>query len=97
MYEKKIAIFAKSNLYINEKARRVVARHIKKGLWQQLRKNWDHIDLGEIYPYLRPHEIGWVDAKIQLTPNIEKNFAKLNRKTKGRLSIQELAVEVEKA
>ena len=55
------------------------------------RQYWDAIDAGEIIPNLQPHKKGRVGTKSELTKEIEKNIAKLNRKTKGRLGIRELA------
>ena len=55
------------------------------------RQYWDAIDTGEIYPNLQPHKKGRVGTKSELTKEIEENSAKLNRKTKGKLGIRELA------
>ena len=55
------------------------------------RQYWDAIDAGEIYPNVQPYKKGRVGTKSELTKEIEKNIVKLNRKTKGRLGIRELA------
>ena len=51
----------------------------------------DANDAGDIYPNLQPHKKGRVGTILELTKEIEKHIAKLNKKTKGRLGIRELA------
>ena len=99
--EQKLAIIAKLNLYTRECDRKVdygalgdVAEffEIRKSHMSHIKRQyWDAIDAGEIYPNLQPHKKGRVGTKSELTKEIGKNIAKLNRKTKGRLGIRELA------
>ena len=55
------------------------------------RQYWDAIDADKVYPNLQPHKKGRIGTKLEMTKEIEKNIAKLNRKTKDRLRIRELA------
>ena len=48
-----------------------------------------------MYPDLLPQKRGRVGSKLELTQEIERNIAKLNKKTEGRLGIRELAVAYE--
>ena len=99
--KQKWAIIAKLNLYTRECDRKVdygtlgdVAEFFeihKSHVSHIKRQYWDAIDAGEIYPNLQPHKNGRVSTKSELTKEIEKNIAKLNRKTKGKLGIRELA------
>ena len=56
------------------------------------RQYWDAINNDEMYPDSQPQKRGRVGSKLELTQEIERNIAKLNKKTKGRLGIRELAV-----
>ena len=76
---------------------------VVSGQWQSsskctkaaLRQYWDAINNDEKYLDLQPQQRGRVDSKLELTQEIERNIAKLNKKTEGRLGIRELAVAYE--
>ena len=90
--EQKWATIAKLNLYTRECDRKVDCRALgnaaelfeihKSHVSHIKRQYWNAIDAGEVYPNLQPHK--------KVTKEFEKNIAKLNRKTKGRLGVREL-------
>ena len=55
------------------------------------RQCWDAIDAGEVCTNLQPQKKGALGTKLVLTKEIKKNIEKLNKKTKDRLGIRELA------
>ena len=91
--EQKWAIIAKLNLYTCKNDQKVeyggvraVAEFFKmhqSSIAKIKRQYWDAINNDEMYPDLQPQKRGRVGSKLELTQELERNIAKLNKKTKA--------------